>query len=209
MPKAIHSTSNNNNQRKRRGRPPILNAEGERKNPPRSKKQITPEKYINSDVRHYYDKVYQTITPTEERKIEKPENLIQHWTNNPHHSNWLRYWHLHQQITALENKFFETADWSLFDIINNYQRVKYELVVNGKNLHYEEREILETRYATHQPHQLKNQIPSIQNTFYNNTQPNNSIYIYPPPSEPISEITSESDYIQDLKEEPTPSPSCY
>jgi hypothetical protein len=202
MPRAIQV-----NQKKRRGRPPLLDAEGGRINPPRTRKQkqSTPERYTNSNVKHYYDTVYNNITPSKEKIIEKPENLLQHWTNNPHHSNWLRYWNIHQQITLLENRFFETVDWSLFDIINNYQRVKYELLINQKILHYEDIELLETRYTSNQPNQLRSHIPDNQNTFYNKIQTNSSIYIYPPPSE----VTSESSYIQNLKEEATPSPSCY
>jgi hypothetical protein len=200
-------------QKKKRGRPPLLDAEGGRINPPRirkptqkQKQRQLPERYINSVVRHYYDTVYNNVTYTQqEETIKKPENIQQHWTNNPNHFNWLRYWNLHQQITLLENKFFETVDWSLFDIINNYQKVKYELLVNGRILHYEERETLETRYATNQPHQIRNQVPQIQNTFYSNILPSNSIIIYPPPSS----VTSDSSYIQNLKGEATPSPSCY
>ena len=204
MPKAIHTTI----QKKRRGRPPLLDAEGGRINPPRTRKQNQPttERYINSEVRHYYDTVYNNVTsPQKEKIIEKPENLQQHWTHNPNHFNWLRYWNLHQQITLLENKFFETVDWALFDIINNYQKAKYELLINSKVTFYEDQDLLETRYTNFQPNQLKSHIPGTQSTFYNKVQQNNSIYIYPPPSE----VTSESSYIQNLKEEATPSPSCY
>jgi hypothetical protein len=188
---------------KRRGRPKKTDAEGGRKVTKKPIETIIkqpPETSHNYKINHYHKPVY----VNKEETILPPEDTTNHWTNNPYHENWLRYWHIHQQITLLEQKFVETVDWKIFHIYNNYQRVKRKLLVEGIVEHYETIEFLEQYYTTPLVGQLKNYtVPNVKTFFQRIIKDDDTLS-----SLSISDATSDSEYIDELRPTIKPSPSC-
>jgi hypothetical protein len=189
---------------KRRGRPKKTDAEGGRKINKKSTQTITkqpPETTHTYKINHYHKPVYFN---KEEETIIPPEDTTNHWTNNPYHENWLRYYHIHQQITLLEQKFVETVDWKLFYIYNNYLRVRRKLLVEGIVEHYETIEFLEQYYATNVVGQLKNYAtPNVKTFFQKIIKDDDTLS-----SLSISAASSDSEYIDELRPIIKPSPTC-
>jgi hypothetical protein len=175
------------------------------------------ESYVNSTANNHYSPVYINNHYHQKRKpISKPEDP-NHWTLNRNHTNWVHLWHLQEQIIELRRKFFTQLDWSLFSIISSLEESYIELLTTGDLTRNYNIQTLINFYVTHTPNELKSDLNQYTPTFY--THPQNYRFppdtfaqaFYNPTPKPPSvsskeegEITSDSEYIDQLRDEIRP-----
>jgi hypothetical protein len=180
------------------------------------KSRLIAENYHNSTAHNHYSPVHNhNYYQLRQKKLVKPEDP-NHWTYNRNHTNWIHLWHIQEQITELRRKFFTHLDWSLFTIINSLEESFIELLNTGDRTRLYNTQSLINHYVTNNANELSSQLNPYTPTFYTHPRnfkfpPDNFVQAFhnptpEPPSESKEEgeITSDSEYIDELKDDIRP-----
>jgi hypothetical protein len=97
--------------------------------------------------------------------IKEPENINEHWTQDPLDDRWLYLWHYEQKITKLQSEFFLKINWEVFGKINYLFEAKKILLEEGRILETIPIEGLKKLYYTGEVNLFKN----YNNNYYQQT----------------------------------------